>query len=219
MNTQTIQQAQAQILEAQQANGPQIIGSMSSAHMQTSAPVQTTPIPQNAMGFESVAPAANEVTLGKNFVCDRFEVDTDTPPEDLYEDEFLNDLNHDKFVKIDDNVEMMVIKEDNEIFFRKMNAETGKLDGEYTMKLGPGELEKVILEILAVKEGIKSDVSLNSSNGVGLRIMKNCKEQFVVSITTARSVVVNMLSNTSALLRKIMYIILYAIDPPQKSKR
>lgn len=206
MNTQTIQQAQAQIAGTVVASAP-IVGS---------AGIPQTAGTTRPMGFESVGQASHEVTLGKNFVCDRFESDTDTPPEDLYEDTFLNDLDHDKFVKIDDNVEMMVVKDDNEIFFRKINPETGKLEGEYVMKLGPGELEKVILEILAVKEGIKSDVSLNSSNGVGLRVMKNCKEQFVVSITTARTVVVNMLSTTSSLLRKIMYIILYTMDPPQK---
>lgn len=208
MNTQTIQQAQAQIAGTTMAQTP-IVGM---------AGVEQTAGTTRPMGFESVAPASHEVSLGKNFVCDRFETDTDTPPEDLYEDEFLNDLDNDKFVKVDDNVEMMVSKEDNEIYFRKMDPKTNKLEGEYVMKLESGDLEKVVIAILSVKEGIDGDVSLNSSNGVGLRVMKNCKEQFVVSITKGGNVAVNMLSTNSALLRKIMYIMLYAMKP-QKIKR
>lgn len=153
---------------------------------------------------------SHEVTLGKNFVYDRFEADTDTPPEDLYEDELLHDLAHDRFVKIDDNIEMMVDKEANEIIFRKNGPATDKCVGEYVMRLEPGELEKVMMNMLAIKEGIFTAVSLKSNN-IELRLTKNCKEQFVAAVMANGSVAISMISTTSALFRKMIYILLYGI--------
>lgn len=156
------------------------------------------------------APGSHEVTLGKNFVCDTFGTDTDTPPEDLYEDQFLNDLENDKFVRIDDSVEMMVNKEKNEIIFRKNGQTVDKCVGEYVMSLEEGELEQVILNMMAIKEGIFNDVTLKS-NGIELRLTKNCKEQFVATVMAGGTLAISMISTSSVLFRKMIYILLYGV--------
>ncbi len=217
MNTQDLLQTQVQISAAA---GPSIIGydskisNPSGMVSRSMGMVQTLEQPQ-PMGFESMKPAGDntsEVTLGKNFVCDKFEIDSDTPPEDLYEDEFLTDLKYDKFVKIDDYVEMLVLKEDNQIIFRKTSPDN-KLIGEYTMRLEPGELEQVIVQILSIKEGIQ-DRTVLTSNDVQLVIMKNCKEQFVATVSSGGTVPITMISTNSCLLRKMMYVIMYATIKP-----
>jgi hypothetical protein len=64
--------------------------------------------------------------------------------------------------------------------------------------------------MLAIKEGIFTAVSLKSNN-IELRLTKNCKEQFVAAIMANGSVAISMISTTSALFRKMIYILLYGI--------
>lgn len=179
-------------------------------------PISAAQQQQVSMATSRMAPMAatqmsHEVTLGNNFTTDTFGgLENDEAPEDLYEDQFLHDLEKAKFVKIDDTVEMMVNKEDREIIFRKNGPDTDKCIGEYVMKLEEGELEQVVLNMMAIKEGIFNDVSLKS-NGVELRLTKNCKEQFVATILSGGAVAISMISTSSVLFRKMIYILLYGI--------
>lgn len=164
---------------------------------------------QQGFPTDSQDQVSHEVTLGK-FNSTIFDTDPDSAPEDIYQDEFLHELKTDKFVKIDDGIGMMVNKGDNEIIFRKNGSSTDKCVGEYVMKLEDGELEQVTLNLMAVKEAIYTDISLKS-NGVEVRVTKNAKEQFVVTIFSGGALVITMMSSTSLLIRKMIYVLLYGI--------
>ena len=94
MDAQTTHQTQIleaqKSINAQQLNGPMIIGSTQQPTSGKGPVTVAAPL-----GFEPVVNTdMNKITLGKNSVADKFESDIDVPPEDLYDDEFLNDLDH-----------------------------------------------------------------------------------------------------------------------------